>query len=120
MRWLDRLFVICVVLVVLMNLVPLGARLNWTLELTTHFRVQYLALTALLLAVAALRRRWRAVAVLAAAGAVSALAIGNPGPCPARRRSRCCRSTCRTASSWRAGCSRSCAKPTPTSSSCRS
>jgi endonuclease/exonuclease/phosphatase (EEP) superfamily protein YafD len=75
MRWLDRLFVICVVLVVLMNLVPLGARLNWTLELTTHFRVQYLALTALLLAVAALRRRWRAVAVLAAAGAVSALAI---------------------------------------------
>ena len=75
MRWLDRLFVSCVALVVVLNLVPLGARLNWMLELTTHFRVQYLALTALVLAVAALRRRWDAVAVLAAAGAVSALPV---------------------------------------------
>jgi endonuclease/exonuclease/phosphatase (EEP) superfamily protein YafD len=75
MRWLDRLFVVCVVLVVAMNLVPLGARLYWILELTTHFRVQYLAVTALVLAVAALRRRWDAVAVLAAAGAVSALPV---------------------------------------------
>jgi endonuclease/exonuclease/phosphatase (EEP) superfamily protein YafD len=75
MRWLDRLFVLSVALVVAMNLVPLGARLYWTLELTTHFRVQYVALTALVLAVAALRRRWVAVAVLAAAGAVSALPV---------------------------------------------
>ena len=75
MRWLDRLFVVCVVLVVAMNLVPLGARLYWILELTTHFRVQYLAVTALVLAVAALRRRWDAVAVLAAAGTVSALPV---------------------------------------------
>ena len=75
MRWLDRLFVLCVVLVVVMNLVPLGARLFWMLELTTHFRVQYVAITALVLAVAALLRRWDAVALLAAAGAVSALPV---------------------------------------------
>jgi endonuclease/exonuclease/phosphatase (EEP) superfamily protein YafD len=75
MRWLERLFVFFVALVVFLNLVPLGARLNWTLELTTHFRVQYLVVTALMLAVAALRRRWRAVAVLVAAGAVSAVPV---------------------------------------------
>jgi endonuclease/exonuclease/phosphatase (EEP) superfamily protein YafD len=75
MRWLDRLFVFCVTLVVALNLVPLGARLFWALELTTHFRVHYLALTALMLAVAALRRHWHAVAVLAAAGAVSAVSV---------------------------------------------
>jgi endonuclease/exonuclease/phosphatase (EEP) superfamily protein YafD len=75
MRWLDRLFVLCVVLVVVVNLVPLGARLYWTLELTTHFRAHYVAVTALVLAAAALRRRWIAVAVLAAAGAVSALPV---------------------------------------------
>jgi endonuclease/exonuclease/phosphatase (EEP) superfamily protein YafD len=75
MRWLDRLFALCVALVVVINLVPLGARLFWVLELTTHFRVQYLAVTGLFLAVAALRRRWDAVAVLAAAGAVSAVPV---------------------------------------------
>ena len=75
MRWLDRLVVFCVALVVALNLVPLGARLFWTLELTTHFRVQYLALTALMLAVAALRRQWVAVAALVAAGAVSAAPV---------------------------------------------
>jgi endonuclease/exonuclease/phosphatase (EEP) superfamily protein YafD len=75
MRWLDRLFVLCVTLVVVMNLAPLAARLYWMLELTTHFRVHYLALTALMLAVAALRQRWVAVAVLAAAGAVSAVPV---------------------------------------------
>jgi endonuclease/exonuclease/phosphatase (EEP) superfamily protein YafD len=75
MRWLDRLFVFSVALVVVMNLVPLGARLHWTLELTTHFRAHYVALTALLLAVAALRRRWGAVVVLVSAGAVSAVPV---------------------------------------------
>jgi endonuclease/exonuclease/phosphatase (EEP) superfamily protein YafD len=75
MRWLDRLFVSCVTLVVLMNLVPLGARLYWAFELTTHFRVQYLALTAVVLLVAAMRRRWRTVTLLAAAGAVSAVYV---------------------------------------------
>ena len=85
MRWLERVFVFCVALVVTLNLVPLSARLYWTLELTTHFRVQYLAVTALMLAVAALRRRWIPVAVLVAAGAVSAAPVfpylpRAPGP----------------------------------------
>jgi len=75
MRWLERLFVVCTAFVVALNLVPLAARLNWTLELTTHFRVQYLLVTALMLAVAALRRKWVAVAVLVAAGAVSAAPV---------------------------------------------
>ena len=85
MRWLERVFVVCVALVVALNLVPLSARLYWTLELTTHFRVQYLVVTALMLAVAALRRRWIPVAVLVAAGAVSAAPVfpylpRAPGP----------------------------------------
>ncbi len=46
MRWLDRLLVLCAGLVVAANLLPLGARWAWMLELTTHFRVQYLAATA--------------------------------------------------------------------------
>jgi endonuclease/exonuclease/phosphatase (EEP) superfamily protein YafD len=75
MRWLERLFVASVALVVALNLVPLSARLYWTLELTTHFRVQYLVVTVFMLAVAALRRRWVAVAVLVVAGAVSAAPV---------------------------------------------
>ena len=43
MRWLDRLLVLCAAVVVLANLLPLGARWLWMLELTSHFRVQYLA-----------------------------------------------------------------------------
>ena len=49
MRWLDRLLVLGAAVAVIANLLPLGARLWWTLELTTHFRVQYLAATAALL-----------------------------------------------------------------------
>lgn len=75
MRWLDRVVIACVAVVVVLNLLPLGARLYWTLELTTHFRLQYLALTALMLLLAALRRRWIAVAALAVAGTVSAAAV---------------------------------------------
>jgi endonuclease/exonuclease/phosphatase (EEP) superfamily protein YafD len=41
------------------------------LELTSHFRVQYVLVTAVVLALAALRRRWGLVAVLAVAGAIS-------------------------------------------------
>ena len=52
MRWLDRMLVLCTALVALVSVLPLGARLSWVLELTTHFRVQYLAVTAVLLALA--------------------------------------------------------------------
>jgi endonuclease/exonuclease/phosphatase (EEP) superfamily protein YafD len=75
MRWFDRLLLLCVAVVVFVSVLPFGARLSWILELTTHFRVQYLAVTAVLLAIAALRRRFRACAALVAAGAVSAAPV---------------------------------------------
>jgi endonuclease/exonuclease/phosphatase (EEP) superfamily protein YafD len=75
MRWLDRLLVLCTALVVLVSVLPLGARLSWLLELTSHFRLQYLAVTAVLLALTAARRRWGACAALVAAGAISALPV---------------------------------------------
>jgi endonuclease/exonuclease/phosphatase (EEP) superfamily protein YafD len=75
MRWLDRLLVLIAVLVALVSFLPLGARLIWVLELTTHFRVQYLVATAVVLALVLLRRRWAAAALLAAAGAVSAVPV---------------------------------------------
>jgi endonuclease/exonuclease/phosphatase (EEP) superfamily protein YafD len=75
MRWLDRLLALCTAFVVLVNLLPLGARWLWTLELTAHFRVQYVAATAGLLLLVALRRRWVACVALLAAGSVSAAAV---------------------------------------------
>jgi endonuclease/exonuclease/phosphatase (EEP) superfamily protein YafD len=75
MRWLDRLLRLCTAVVVMANLLPLGARWLWTLELTAHFRVQYLAATAAMLVLVALRRRWVACAALLAAGTVSASAV---------------------------------------------
>jgi endonuclease/exonuclease/phosphatase (EEP) superfamily protein YafD len=75
MRWLDRLLVFLAAIAVVANVLPLGARLSWTLELTTHFRIQYLAVTAALLVLALMRRRWGWCAVLAAAGAVSAAPV---------------------------------------------
>ncbi len=75
MRWVDRLLVLCAAVVVVASLLPLGARLNWMLELTTHFRLQYLVVTAVLLLLLALRRRWGVCAVLVAVGAVSAAPV---------------------------------------------
>jgi endonuclease/exonuclease/phosphatase (EEP) superfamily protein YafD len=75
MRWLDRLLLLLVALAVMANVLPLGARLSWALELTTHFRLQYLVATAALVVVLALRRSFAACLVLAAAGAVSATAL---------------------------------------------
>lgn len=75
MRWLDRLLLLATALVVAASVLPLGARLYWTLELATHFRVQYLAATAVLLVLVALRRQWAACAVLVAAGTVSAASV---------------------------------------------
>jgi endonuclease/exonuclease/phosphatase (EEP) superfamily protein YafD len=75
MRWVDRLLLFATALIAVVSVLPLGARLSWMLELTTHFRVQYLAVTVVLLAFMALRRRWGACAVLVAAGAVSAVPV---------------------------------------------
>jgi endonuclease/exonuclease/phosphatase (EEP) superfamily protein YafD len=74
-RWVDRFLLLLVACVVLASLAPLGAKLWWVLDLSTHFRVQYLAAATALLALAALRRQWLACAVLVAAGAVSALPV---------------------------------------------
>jgi len=71
-RWLDRALLLPTAVAVLVSLLPLGARFSWLLELTTHFRLQYLAVTAALLGALALRRRWRPCAWLAVAGLVSA------------------------------------------------
>jgi endonuclease/exonuclease/phosphatase (EEP) superfamily protein YafD len=75
MRWLDRLLLLCVTLVGVANILPLGARLSWMIDITTHFRLQYLVATAVVLAWSALRRKWGAVALLAVAGAVSATPV---------------------------------------------
>ena len=75
MRWLDRLLLLCAAIAVTANLLPLGARWSWSLELTTHFRVQYLAVTIVLLVLVAWRRRWGACAALVAAGAISVSAV---------------------------------------------
>jgi endonuclease/exonuclease/phosphatase (EEP) superfamily protein YafD len=75
MRWFDRLLVLCAAIVAVVSLLPLGARLSWMLELTTHFRLQYVALTAVLLALLALRRRWAVCALLVAIGAFSAAPV---------------------------------------------
>ena len=52
MRWLDRLLVFCAALAIILNVVPLGAKLFWMLELTTHFRAQYVVVTVPVLAAA--------------------------------------------------------------------
>jgi endonuclease/exonuclease/phosphatase (EEP) superfamily protein YafD len=75
MRWLDGLLTLLAPLLVAVNVLPLGARLWWVIDLTTHFRVQYLAVTLALLVLLALRRRWRVCVVLAAAGAVSIVPV---------------------------------------------
>jgi endonuclease/exonuclease/phosphatase (EEP) superfamily protein YafD len=75
MRWVDRLLVLCAILVVTVSVLPLGARLSWLLDLTTHFRVQYLVGTAALLVLLAARRRWAACAVLVAVGVISAMPV---------------------------------------------
>ena len=82
MRWLDRLLMLATAVVAAVSVLPLGARLYWTLELTTHFRVQYLAAAAVLLVLVALRRQWAACAVLVAAGAVSAVPVLPYVPLP--------------------------------------
>jgi endonuclease/exonuclease/phosphatase (EEP) superfamily protein YafD len=82
MRWLDRSLLFAATLVAIVSVLPLAARLSWMLELTTHFRVQYLAVTGVLLVLLALRRRFGACAVLVAAAAVSAAPLLPYVPLP--------------------------------------
>ena len=82
MRWLDRSLLLAATLVAIVSVLPLAARLSWMLDLTTHFRIQYLAVTGVLLVLLALRRRFAACAVLVAAGAVSAAPLLPYVPLP--------------------------------------
>lgn len=75
MRWLDRLLVLVAGLVAILSFLPLGARWSWLLELTAHFRVQYLVVTAGVLALTLMRRKWVAAGLLAAGGVVSAVPV---------------------------------------------
>jgi endonuclease/exonuclease/phosphatase (EEP) superfamily protein YafD len=74
-RWLDRLLVLLTTVVVVVSVLPLGARWWWVLDLTTHFRLQYLLSTVLLLVLTLPRRLWRASAALVAAGAISLMPV---------------------------------------------
>lgn len=75
MRWLDRLLVVLTTIVVVASVLPLGARWWWVLDLTSHFRLQYLLATVVLLALTLPRRLWRASAALVAVGAISLMPV---------------------------------------------
>jgi endonuclease/exonuclease/phosphatase (EEP) superfamily protein YafD len=70
--WVDRLLVSLAAACATLGLLPLAARLWWMLDLTTHFRLQYLGVTAVVLALLALRRQWRAAGLLLVIGALNA------------------------------------------------
>jgi endonuclease/exonuclease/phosphatase (EEP) superfamily protein YafD len=84
-RWLDRLLVALATVVAALGLLPLTARLWWMLDLTTHFRLQYLGVAGLVLALLALRRQWRAAGLLFVIGALNAWPVVPyvPRPLPA-------------------------------------
>jgi endonuclease/exonuclease/phosphatase (EEP) superfamily protein YafD len=71
-RWLDKLLVSFAAFVAVLGLLPLAARLWWVLDLSTHFRLQYLCVTAVVLGLLALRRQWRAAGLLLVIGALNA------------------------------------------------
>jgi endonuclease/exonuclease/phosphatase (EEP) superfamily protein YafD len=71
-RWLDRLLVSIAAAVAVLGLLPIAARLWWILDLTTHFRLQYLGVAAAVLLLLALRRQWRAAALLLVIAALNA------------------------------------------------
>lgn len=56
MRSIERLFKLAAAGLVAVSLLPFAAELSWVLELTSHFRVQYLASSLVLLAWLAARR----------------------------------------------------------------
>jgi endonuclease/exonuclease/phosphatase (EEP) superfamily protein YafD len=71
-RWLDRVLLWLAAIVAVLGLLPVTARLWWMLDLTTHFRLQYLGAAAAVLLLLALRRQWRAAALLLVIGALNA------------------------------------------------
>lgn len=80
-RLLSRLAILGVVLTTLATAAALGARLNWILELFSHFAVQYLIVLVLSAAVCLALRRWSwaLLALLVAVPNVLAVAPYLPG-----------------------------------------
>src|ERR1044071_9158016 len=72
LRWLDSFFVTLAGIAVAVGLLPLGARLWWVFDLTTHFRLQFLGASALLLVLLALRRQWLPATLVFVIGALNA------------------------------------------------
>ena len=69
---LDSLLIRLAALATVLGLLPLGARLWWIFDLTTHFRLQFLGAAGLLLVLLALRRRWLPTAALLVIAALNA------------------------------------------------
>jgi endonuclease/exonuclease/phosphatase (EEP) superfamily protein YafD len=84
MRWIDALAKLAAAATILVSLLPLGARAWWVLDLTSHFRLQYLALAVPLLVVLAARRQLRWCAGLILAIAINVAAVFPYLPSPAR------------------------------------
>jgi endonuclease/exonuclease/phosphatase (EEP) superfamily protein YafD len=83
MRWFDRAVLIAAAAVAVASLLPLGARSWWILDLTTHFRVQYLAVALPLLGLAVVRKLWPACVALVIVSVVNALPVLPYLPRPA-------------------------------------
>ncbi len=72
LRWFDTLLLFLASVATGLGLLPLGARLWWILDLTTHFRLQFLGAAGALLVLLALRRKWLSAAALLVIGALNA------------------------------------------------
>jgi len=75
LRRLESLLVTLAGVTTVLGLLPLGARLWWVLDLTTNFRLQYLGVAGVLLALLALRRRWLPATALFVITALNALPV---------------------------------------------
>jgi len=85
LRWLDSLLVSLASIATGLGLLPLGARLWWIFDLTTHFRLQFLSAAGVLLVLLALRRKWLPASLLLVIGVLNAwpLLPYLPRPVPA-------------------------------------
>lgn len=72
LRRLDSLLVSLASIATGLGLLPLGARLWWIFDLTTHFRLQFLGVAGVLLVLLAVRRKWLPAASLLVIGALNA------------------------------------------------
>jgi endonuclease/exonuclease/phosphatase (EEP) superfamily protein YafD len=83
LRRLDFLLVTLASIAAGLGLLPLGARLWWVFDLTTHFRLQFLGAAGVLLVLLALRRKWLPAALLLVIGALNAWPVLPYLPRPA-------------------------------------